>query len=113
MKYYQIMDAGTILYHPTPNYLHGAPNKLFEFMGYGIPMIAHDFPEMREILKEKGEASMLIDPLSEKEVINAMDNISRDPKLCKKYHNKLKELFKSKYNWELQRDKLYDVYENL
>jgi glycosyltransferase involved in cell wall biosynthesis len=111
MKYYQIMDAGTILYHPSPNYLWGAPNKLFEFMGYGIPMIAHDFPEMQYILRDDGEASLLIDPLDKKAVIGAMDKISTDPSLCAKYNKKLKELMKKKYNWELQRDKLYNVYD--
>jgi glycosyltransferase involved in cell wall biosynthesis len=111
MQYYQIMDAGTILYHPSPNYLWGAPNKLFEFMGFGIPMIAHDFPEMQYILRDDGEASMLIDPLDKKAIIEALESIASDPELCKKYSRKLKELMGKKYNWELQRDKLYTVYD--
>jgi glycosyltransferase involved in cell wall biosynthesis len=111
MEYYQIMDAGTILYHPSPNYLEGAPNKLFEFMGYGIPMIAHDFPEMRTILNDEKEASLLIDPLDMDAIIKAMETLAEDPALCKKYSRRLKELMKSNYNWELQRDKLYRLYD--
>jgi len=111
MKYYQIMDAGTILYHPTRNYIVGAPNKLFEFMGYGIPMINSELPEMHTILIDDGESSILIDPFDEKAIVDSIEKLAADPGLCRKYSKRLKELMKSKYNWELQRNKLYRVYD--
>jgi glycosyltransferase involved in cell wall biosynthesis len=111
MKYYQIMDAGTILYHRSPNYIVAAPNKLFEFMGFGIPMINSDLPEMHTILLGDGEASILIDPLDEKAVVNSIDKLASDPALCQKYSKNLKKLMKTKYNWDLQRQKLYTVYD--
>lgn len=111
MKYYQIMDAGTVLYHPSPNYLGGAPNKLFEFMGYGIPMIASDFPEMNTILKSHVDGSLLIDPLDMNAVVSAMEKLAGDPGLCKKYSKNLKILMKTRYNWEIQRQNLYSVYD--
>ncbi|UCH88110.1 MAG: glycosyltransferase family 4 protein [Thermoplasmata archaeon] len=113
MKYYQTMDAGTIIYEPSPNLIVAAPNKLFEFMGFGIPMIAQDYPEMRNILVEHGEASILVDPSNMKAVKAAMETLAGDPELCKQYSKKLKDLMRTRYNWSLQRRKLYQVYDAL
>ena len=111
MKYYQIMDAGTILYHRSPNYIVAAPNKLFEFMGFGIPMINSDLPEMHTILLGDDEASILIDPLDEKAIVDSIEKLAADQTLCQKYSKNLKKLMKNKYNWDLQREKLYTVYD--
>jgi glycosyltransferase involved in cell wall biosynthesis len=113
MKYYQIMDAGVILYQPSPNLIVAAPNKLFEFMGFGIPMIAQDYPEMRSILKADGDASILVDPSDTTAVSSALATLASDGNLCAKYSKALKELMKTKYNWSLQRRKLYTVYDRL
>jgi glycosyltransferase involved in cell wall biosynthesis len=111
MKYYQVMDAGAIIYQPSPNLIVAAPNKLFEFMGLGLPMIAHDYPEMRSILHDNGRASILVDPTDMKAIIGAVETLANDPALRKKYSKRLKELLKNRYNWELQRRNLYTVYE--
>jgi glycosyltransferase involved in cell wall biosynthesis len=113
MKYYQVMDAGTILYKRSPNYIVAAPNKLFEFMGYGIPILASDLPEMHTILSGDGEASILVKPDNIKATADAMEKLASDKKLCQKFSKKLKDLMDKKYNWELQRDKLYSVYDRI
>ena len=44
--------AGLLTILPTGNYYYSVPNKLFEYMSNGIPVIASDFPTFKEILEK-------------------------------------------------------------
>src|SRR5690606_13148764 len=54
--------AGLMNLHPTENYIHSLPVKLFEYMAAGLPVIASDFPLWRRII-EKERCGLLVDPL--------------------------------------------------
>ena len=47
-------DIGLIAMHPIPsNMLSGHPNKLFNYMRYGLPVVAPDFPEIARVVREE------------------------------------------------------------
>lgn len=49
-KYYSMMDFGLILYMPVDlNNIYCAPNKLYEFWSYGIPVIAPLLEGLKDI----------------------------------------------------------------
>ena len=51
LDYTQSADAGIIPYQPTClNNYYCTPNKLFEFIAAGIPILASDLPEIRNIV---------------------------------------------------------------
>jgi glycosyltransferase involved in cell wall biosynthesis len=53
MKYTRSADAGISLDKNTNlNYLFSLPNKLFDYMSAGIPVIATDLPEIAKIVNE-------------------------------------------------------------
>lgn len=52
LDYTQAADGGIIPYQATClNSYYCTPNKLFEFIAAGVPVIASDFPEIRQIVK--------------------------------------------------------------
>src|SRR3546814_18232125 len=53
--------AGLVLLHPTNNYLVIRPNKLFEYMAAGLPVIASDFGHWREVVEPAG-CGILVNP---------------------------------------------------
>lgn len=52
-------DAGIIPYQPIDlNHRLCSPNKFFEFVQSGVPVIAHDLPFFREMAKDHGVAAV-------------------------------------------------------
>jgi len=49
--YYAAMDLGGILLEPSPNHLCALPNKLFDFMAHGVPVLVPDYPAMGPIVR--------------------------------------------------------------
>lgn len=63
---------GVVTFLPHPNHVEAQPNKLFEYMSAGLPIVASDFPLWREILEGVAEFA---DPGSPASVAAAIDRI--------------------------------------
>ncbi len=50
--YYASMDVGVILLDRRPNHERALPNKLFDYMAYGVPVIVPDYPAMAPIVRD-------------------------------------------------------------
>jgi glycosyltransferase involved in cell wall biosynthesis len=59
LKLYRLAKLGAVLLHSTPNHRCALPVKLFEYLGAGLPIIASDFPEYKELVQGCG---MQVDP---------------------------------------------------
>lgn len=70
--------AGLVLFHPEPNHVEAQPNKLFEYMAAGLPVIASDFPLWRDLVG--GQAcGRLVNPLDPAAITRAMTAIIDHP----------------------------------
>jgi glycosyltransferase involved in cell wall biosynthesis len=71
---------GVVLWHPTRKHAEGAvPVKLLEYLAAGVPVVASDFPALREIVERAG-AGVLVDPLDGSAVLRATaDLLAADP----------------------------------
>ncbi|MGH9563030.1 MAG: glycosyltransferase, partial [Terracidiphilus sp.] len=63
--------AGLVVFQPIANHVEARPNKLFEYMSAGLPVIVSDFPGWREVV-EMTEAGLLVDPTSPVAIAEAM-----------------------------------------
>lgn len=104
--------AGLLVYHPCPNALETASNKLFECMACGVPVIASDFPLWRRIVHEQG-CGLVVDPLNVPQVADAIIYLLEHPEEAKKMGRRGKELVAKKYNWESESKKLLLLYQEL
>jgi glycosyltransferase involved in cell wall biosynthesis len=111
--YLERIHVGLILFKPISyNHLIATPNKLFEYMAYGIPIIASDLPEMRKIIEETG-TGILVDPLNAQEIAERIVYLYENPGVAKEMGENGKKAFQTIYNWEAQSHKLLKVYEEI
>ena len=50
---YAAMDIGLILLDSRTNYMLSLPNKLWDYMAFGIPVIAPDYPEIAAVIRKE------------------------------------------------------------
>lgn len=94
-------DIGIIPYpHVDLNSYYCTPNKLFEFIQAGLPILANDSPELRRFVHDTGFG--LIKPMrTSHQIACAIDTIFNDARLYDVYKQNLKEQ-RYTYTWQVQ-----------
>lgn len=90
------------------NHIYAAPNKFYEALALGKPLIMIKNSGMSEIVeKEKIGATFETNFDSFKEAIISIENLIKKEKNLSK---KEKSIFQSKYDWEIMEERLIDIY---
>ena len=110
--YLSSASASLVLMYPTPNHVHAQPNKLFEAMSAGIPVIASDFPAWREII-EPLQCGLLVDPMSPVKISEAMIWIMEHPKEAHDMGMRGRKAVEQTYNWQHESVALLRMYHEL
>jgi glycosyltransferase involved in cell wall biosynthesis len=101
--------AGIVSFLPEPNHVDAQPNKMFEYMSAGLPVIASNFPLWREII-EGNNSGICVDPLKPQEIAKAIDWIIEHPKEAETMGNNGRKAVLDKYNWQIEQKKLLKIY---
>jgi glycosyltransferase involved in cell wall biosynthesis len=104
--------AGLVLFHPLPNHIDAQPNKMFEYMSSGIPVIASDFSLWREII-EGNNSGICVDPLNPNEIAKAVNQLTSNVQEAKRMGENGRKAVESKYNWDKESEKLIRLYQTL
>lgn len=104
--------AGIVTFHPLPNHVDAQPNKMFEYMSAGLPVIASDFPLWREIV-EGNDCGVCVDPLDPAAIADAIDKVVGDPALAKRMGANGRQAVEDRYNWRAEELKLQNFYQRL
>jgi len=103
-------DVGIICFLPEPNHIKAMPNKLFEYMAAGLPVIASNFPLWKEIV-EGNKCGICVDPLKPMEIAKAIKYLMEYPRIRKKMGENGRGAILEKFNWENESKKLLALYE--
>ncbi|MFT4681466.1 MAG: glycosyltransferase involved in cell wall biosynthesis [Flavobacteriales bacterium] len=109
---YAKCSAGLVLFKPEPNHLESQPNKMFEYMMAGLPVIGSDFPLWKEII-EKESCGICINSEDVHEIAEAVNKLLADPELIESMGRNGRKAVEKKFNWSTQEAKLLDLYKDL
>jgi glycosyltransferase involved in cell wall biosynthesis len=101
-----------VLFHPEIDHLDALPNKLFEYMAAGLPVVASDFPLWRSIIEQTG-CGLLVNPLEPQAIAHAIQYLLEHPSEAEAMGKRGQEAIKTQYNWDNEAKKLLTLYQDL
>lgn len=104
--------AGLVTFYPLPNHVDAQPNKMFEYMSSGVPVIASHFPLWEQII-EGNECGLCVDPMDSAAIAEAIDYIVSHPDEARAMGERGKKAVLEKYNWGAEAAKLLSLYKTL
>ena len=113
LPYFSLLNVGCVLFQPLPNHSIAAPNKLFEYMSMGIPLLVSDLTEMRRIVTIDSKCGICVDATSPEQIADSIKWLHKNPEKTKIMGNNGLKQFKQKYCWENMEETLHNVYEDL
>lgn len=102
-------QAGLVLFHPDRSHVAAQPNKLFEYMAAGMPVIASDFPLWRQIIEQSG-CGILVDPLDPAAIADAIAWTAEHPKEAVAMGERGRAAAMRWWNWERESQRLLGFY---
>lgn len=106
--------CGICTLFPTPNHLNSSPNKFFEYLVYGTPVIASNFQTWLNFIPSDKSFIYYVDPESTHEIENAVDKIVG--LTSEKINQKGLDghiFIEKNFNWNKEEKKLLCAYEKL
>ena len=104
--------CGLVLYQPTPNVIDSEPNKFFELMSAGLPLVASNFPIWKNLIDQFG-CGIAVDPNDPKEIAGAIEYMFRNPHEAEAMGRRGREAILDGYNWTVDSRILVDLYDRL
>lgn len=105
-------QVGIVTFLPFGNHTHSQPNKLFEYMAQGIPLVASNFDLWKAII-ENADCGICIDPNDSNAIANAVQILLSDKAKAKQMGKNGRNAVLNTFNWESEEIKLIKLYAGL
>ena len=105
-------DVGiTLLEDTCLNHRFALPNKLFEYLMAGLPVLASDLPEIRGVV-EAYEVGRLVDPADRAALVEALQQMTDDEAARRRYASHAPRVFET-FSWEKASQRFIQAYQKL
>ena len=94
------------------NYRYSLPNKLFQYMAAGLPVVASDFPQVRDVVVGS-DAGICVDTTDARQIASAIDVILADEPRRGAMGRNARRAVEERYNWNVAARALLEVYRRL
>jgi glycosyltransferase involved in cell wall biosynthesis len=101
--------AGLLFFHPEPNHVDAQPNKMFEYMSAGLPVLASNFPLWRSLLEASG-TGVCADPMDVAAIAAAIGGLLDDPERATAMGARGRDAVAHRYQWGFEEIKLCELY---
>ncbi|WP_298667177.1 glycosyltransferase family 4 protein [uncultured Methanofollis sp.] len=93
----------------TYNMYVGLPNKLFDYMSCGLPVVASDFPEIRRIVGDC-KCGILVGGNARYDIYGAIHYLIEHPDRAREMGENGKKAVEERYNWDRMEEMLFKAY---
>jgi glycosyltransferase involved in cell wall biosynthesis len=105
--------AGLILFRDClVNTLAGPPNKLFNYMNAGLPVLGIGFPEMRRIILEE-RCGVLVEDQTVDAIVRGVETLLASPAALAEMGDAGQRAIRERYSWERMEPILLSAYDDL
>ena len=111
-RVFERSKIGLVTFLPFPNHIDSQPNKMFEYMSAGLPIVASNFPLWSEIIEGNG-CGLCVDPLNSKAIGKAIQYLIDNPVQAERMGRNGRKAVEDKYNWPVEEKKLLNLYQGI
>lgn len=104
--------AGVVTFLPYANHINAQPNKIFEYMASGLPVIGSHFPLWKAII-EDNKCGICVDPENPQAIAEAIRYVQQNPEEAIEMGERGRKKVLEVYNWSQEEKKLQKVYSGL
>lgn len=114
-KVFEIMETsslGFLLYFPEPNHTDAQPNKMFEYMAVGLPVLASHFNLWKKIV-EGCDAGICVDPQNVAQIKAGIQKMLQSESRIIEMGENGRRAVQNELNWGVEEHKLFKLYQDL
>ncbi|MAZ47783.1 MAG: glycosyl transferase [Halobacteriovoraceae bacterium] len=105
-------NLGIIPFLPEPNHVNATPNKFFEYLSAGLPIVISNFEKWQNFIN-KHKVGRTFNPGDSEDLGRAINDLLSDREALKNMSDKSKTLVIEKRNWDNEYTKIKKLYQQI
>jgi glycosyltransferase involved in cell wall biosynthesis len=114
LRYTASADIGVIpIVGSCLSYVYAAPNKLFEDMMVGVPVVASDLPDMAAVVTAERVGTLITDPTDSTSIATAVRSLLDGDEPLSAIGARARAAALARHNWTIEAPRLIAVYKRV